>query len=125
VLKRLAAALAVAVAAVMATAACESASPPPTAAAPAEPIVAASWVADDGSVVAVNLVVPVGVDPRRIRELAARQRAERPGARVIVRVFAATAGPERYLIGRVPTGDEPLAQGSPTRSLLGLYDFPP
>ena len=114
-----------AVAAVVTTAACEGAPHPPSAAAPAEPIVAARWVADDGSVIAVNLVVPVGTDPRRIRDLAERQRAERPGARVIVRVFAATAGPERYLIGRVPTGDEPLAEGSPTPSLLGLYDFPP
>jgi len=123
VLKRLAAM--VAVTTVMTMAACESAPPHPSPPAPAEPIVAASWVADDGSVVAVNLVVPVGLDPRRIRELAERQRAERPGARVIVRVFAATAGPERYLIGRVPTGDEPLAEDSPTPSLLGLYDFPP
>jgi hypothetical protein len=29
------------------------------------------------------------------------------------------------VIGHVPTRDEPIVDGSPTPSLLGLYDFPP
>ena len=87
--------------------------------------VAARWVSDDGSVVAVNLVVPAGTGAPQARHLAERERAEHPGARVIVRVFAATAGPERYVIGRLPAADAPLDQDPAPPSLLGLYDFPP
>jgi hypothetical protein len=107
-------------------AACGRVPPSPAAdASPAEPAVTARWVADDGSVVAINLVVPVGTDPRRTRELAERQRAEHPGTRLIIRVFASTAGPERFVIGHVPTDDQPLADGSHPASLIALYDFPP
>lgn len=107
-------------------AACESAPPPPAAInPPVEPIVVARWVADDGSVVAVNLVIPAGIDPRRTRELAQRQRAGYANARVIVRVFASTAGPERFDIGHVPAADQSLTEGAHPPSLIALYDFPP
>ena len=113
----------------MATVACGSRPPSGTqqlASAPAVAVaVAARWVADDGSVVAVNLVVPAGTGPQGIRELAERERGNHPGARVIVRIFSTTAGPERYVIGHVPGGTEPLPQVSPPpSSLLALYDFP-
>jgi hypothetical protein len=101
------------------------ASPPRAAVEPPPPVVAARWIADDGSVVAVNLVVAVGTDPGRIRLLAEREHSQRAGARVIVRIFAATAGPERYVVGHVPTGTEPLIETSSPPSLLGVYDFLP
>ena len=106
----------------MVVATCTSAPPPATA--PPRVQVAASWVAADGTVVALNLVVPAGTDVQHVRGLAERQRADHPGARVIVRIFAATAGSERYVIGHVPAGTEPLAQASPPATLLAIYDFP-
>jgi hypothetical protein len=141
VLTRLAAvALAlVASAAAAIVAACDGASPPPPLPTPphstapaAEPDVVARWTADDGSVVAINLVVPTNTDPGRIRqlanqirELADQEHADHQRARVVVRIFDSTAGPERYVIGHVPGRDEPLAEASPPTTRIALYDFPP
>ena len=93
--------------------------PPP----PAQ--VAARWVAEDGTVVAVNLVVAPGTNREEQRTFAERERSQHPGARVIIRIFAATAGPERYVVGHVPAGTEPLVRASPSETLLGIYDFMP
>ena len=42
---------------------------------------------------------------------------------MIVTFFDDAAGPERYVIGHVPTGDEPvIASGGPT--WLGTFDLP-
>ena len=114
-------------------AACAS-MPPPHPPEPSRPTVAARWVADDGSVVAVNLVVPIGTDPNTASDLAERERSQHPGARVIVRIFPATAGLERYVIGHVPAAGEPLVETpaaneplveTPASSQIGLFDFPP
>ena len=115
-----------ATAAVMAIVMAGCATTPPSATDPPSPAhVAARWAADDGSVVVVNLVVSAGVDAPQMRAVAERQQADHPGARVIVRIFAATAGPERYVIGHVPAGKEPLVAASPSATLLAIYDFPP
>lgn len=106
-------------------AACGS-TPPPPASDPRPPErVAARWVAEDGTVVVVNLVVSAAADARATRAAAERERSQSPGARVIVRIFAATAGPERFVIGHVPAGTEPLVGASPGATLLAIYDFPP
>lgn len=119
-LSRLAAAAVLA----LAMAACRSV--PPHASDPPPPErAAARWVAEDGTVVVVNLVVSVETDARQTRAAAERERSQNPGARVIVRIFAATAGPERFVIGHVPTGAEPLVAASPGAALLAVYDFPP
>lgn len=109
-------------------AACASAPPPatvPDTPTVAAPTVAARWIADDGSVVALNVVVATGTDPRRVREFAERQRQEHPAARVIVRVFAATAGPERYVLAHVPRRDGALVEGPVPSTRIALYDYPP
>lgn len=103
--------------------ACASAPPPATD--PPQPAqVAARWVADDGTVVVVNLVALAGTDARGARAIAEQERTRHTGARVIVRVFAPTAGAERYVVGHVPTRDEPLRGESRSQSLIALYDFP-
>ena len=107
----------------MVAAACGSA--PPSGTEPPQPVATARWVADDDSVVAVNLVVPAETDPQRTRALAEAERTTHPTARGIVRLFSATAGPERYDLGHVPAAGEPLVQASPPPSLLRVYDFPP
>ena len=113
-------------AAAMAIVVAACASAPPPAIDPWSPAhVAARWIAEDGTVVAVNLVLSVATDARQARAIAERERADHPGARVIVRIFAATAGPERYVIGHVPAGMEPIVATSPTPTLLGVYDYPP
>jgi len=89
-----------------------------------EPSVAARWVADDGSVVAVNVVLGQASDPRRLGELARAYCDEHPAARVIVTFFAARAGQERYVIGYVPTGDGPLPAEARPATALATYDFP-
>jgi hypothetical protein len=119
VLSRLAAAWTIA----MVMVACAS-SPPSATGQPPPARITARWVADDRTVVAVNLVVSAGMDAPERRALAERQRADHPGARVIVRIFAETAGPERYVIGHVPAVTEPLLGASPGATLLGVYDFP-
>ena len=100
---------------------------PPTSTQPpapaAEVAVTARWVADDGSVLALNVVVAAGTDRRRLPAIAQELRRARPRARVIVTFFDDAAGPERYVIGHVPTGDEPvIASGGPT--WLGTFDLP-
>ena len=100
------------------------ASAPPSVRDETPAIVAATWVADDGTVVVVNLVVASGTTSAQIRGLAEREREHHPGARVIVRIFGATSGPERYVIGHVPAGTGPPVQPSPTSTLVGVYDFP-
>lgn len=100
---------------------------PPTPAAPPHPpgviTVSARWTTDDGSVVALNVVVAAGTDRRRLPALAQELRRARPRSRVIVTFFDEAAGPERYVIGHVPAGDEPVvAAGGP--AWLGTFDFP-
>jgi hypothetical protein len=107
----------------MVMAACTSA--PPAATDPAPTIVAATWVADDGTVVAMNLVVAPGTTSAHIRELAERERRQHPRGRVIVRVFSAAAGAERYVIGHVPAPGEPIPDASQPASVIAVYDFPP
>lgn len=72
----------------------------------------------------VNLVAFAGTDARQARAIAEQERTQHTGARVIVRVFAATAGAERYVVGHVPTRGEPLRGESRPHSLVALYDFP-
>ncbi len=108
---------------VMAALAC--AAPPPSTQPPApaaEVAVTARWVADDGSVLALNVVVAAGTDRRRLPAIAQELRRARPHARVIVTFFDDAAGLERYVIGHMPAGDEPvIASGGPT--WLGTFDL--
>jgi hypothetical protein len=109
---------------VMAALACAA---PPTSTQPpapaAEIAVTARWVADDGSVLALNVVVAAGTDRRRLPAIAQELRGTRPRARVIVTFFDDAAGPERYVIGHVPAADEPvIAAGGPT--WLATFDLP-
>ena len=103
------------------TAACNGAPPSPST--NPEPTIVARWVADDDSVVALNVVLARETDRRRIPELARSFRDEHPGARVIVTFFADTAGPERFVIGHVPTADDPLPIGARPRSAIAAFDF--
>lgn len=97
--------------------------PTPPAGPAAEVAVTARWVADDGSVLALNVVVGAGIDRRRLRAIAQDLRRARPHARVIVTFFDDAAGPERYAIGHVPARDEPVvAAGGP--AWLGTFDLP-
>ena len=111
-------------AAVAMVAACESAPPSlRTTDAPAKPTVAARWVADDSSVVAMNVVLGRDTDPRRIPELARSFREQHPSARVIVTFFAASAGQERFVIGHVPTYGGPITNARPTTA-IATFDYP-
>jgi hypothetical protein len=109
---------------VWATAACANAPPSPSP--PVDTTVVARWMADDGSIVALNVVLGRDADRRAIAELARSFRDEHPGARVIVTFFADTAGPERYVIGHIPlrADDGPLPAGSRPASSLATFDFP-
>ena len=102
-------------------AACESA--PPSASADAATTVVARWVADDGSVVALNAVLGPDEDRRRLPELARAFRSKHPDARVIVTFFPPNAGPERFVIGHVPTDGGPLTGARPS-SALATFDYP-
>ncbi len=104
-----------------AMAACNGAPPSPSAA--PEAAVVARWVADDGSVVALNVALARPTDRRRIPELARAFRDEHPGARVIVTFFASDAGPERFVIGHVPTDGGPLPAGVRPVSAIATFDF--
>ncbi len=107
--------------AALACAAPPSSTQPPAPA--AEIAVTARWVADDGSVLALNVVVAAGTDRRRLPAIAQELRRGRPRSRVIVTFFDDAAGPERYVIGHMPAGDEPvIASGGPT--WLGTFDLP-
>lgn len=101
-------------------AACDSA--PPSAPTDAETTIVARWVTDDGSIIALNVVLARGADRGRIPELARTLRDEHQGARVIVTFFADTAGPERFVIGHIPTDDGPLTGARPS-SALATFDF--
>ena len=103
------------------TAACESApQSPPTS---PETTVVARWVGDDGSVVALNVVLTRETDRARIPELARSIRDEHPGARVVVTFFASDAGPERFVIGHVPSADGPLPANPRPSSAIATFDF--
>lgn len=119
-LKRFACPLALA----LAVSACASAPPPSPADPKTEPTVAAKWVTVDGWVVALNVVLASGTDPRRLPELARAYRDRHPGARVIVRFFASNAGQERFVIGHVPTDGEPLSPEAGPTGALATFDFP-
>ena len=99
-------------------------STPPPASATAETTVVARWAADDGSVVAVNVVLGRDGDPRTLPEVARSIRDQHPDARVIVTIFSHSAGPERYVIGHVPTDSGALAAGTRPRSALATFDYP-
>ena len=103
------------------TAACEGA--PPPASTDAATSVVARWTADDGSVVALNVVLGPDEDRRRLPDLARGFRNKHPDARVIVTFFPATAGPERFVIGHVPTDGGPLTGARPS-SVLATFDYP-
>lgn len=108
---------------VMAALACAAPPTPTSGGSTAEVAVTARWVADDGSVLAVNVVVGAGIDRRRLRAIAQELRRTRPHARVIVTFFDDAAGPERYAIGHVPARDEPVvAAGGP--AWLATFDLP-
>lgn len=102
-------------------AACGSAPPPPST--HAITTVVARWVADDGSVVALNIVLGRDADRRRIPELARSFRNDHPDARVILTFFADSAGPERYVIGHVPTDNGPIIDARPS-SAIATFDYP-
>jgi hypothetical protein len=106
--------------------ACASPAPPTDRTASHEPAtVVATWIADDASVVVLHVVVAPRTPPRELPRLASHLRARHPDSRVIVRVFASTAGPERFVIGRVPTGTEPIVAEPRPPTLLATYDFTP
>jgi len=102
---------------------------PPTSSTPARPAaevtVTARWAADDGSIVALNVVVAAGTDRHRLPALAQELRRAGPHGRLIVTFFDDAAGPERYVIGHMPAGDEPVVTESRGPGWLGTFDFPP
>lgn len=102
-------------------AACASAPPPPSA--DAEPTVVARWTADDGSIVALNVVLGPNTDRRRLPELARAFRERHPAARVIVTFFSDGAGEERFVIGHVPTDGGPLTNTRPSTA-IATFDYP-
>jgi hypothetical protein len=104
--------------------ACASAPPPSVSDHQPEPSIAARWAAEDGSVVALNVVLGRGTDPRRIPELARGYRRDQPTARVIITFFAARAGQERFVIGYVPSDGGRLPAGARPSTALATFDFP-
>jgi hypothetical protein len=118
VLTRLAAAVALA----WSTVACGS-SPPSTSPTAADARIVARWVADDASVVVLNVSLGHGSDRRRIPELARAFRAAHPASRLIITFFDATAGQERFVIGHIPTDGSALPAGRPP-SAIATFDFP-
>jgi hypothetical protein len=117
VLTRLAAAVAFA----WSTVACGS-SPPSTPTA-ADARIVARWVADDASVVVLNVSLGPGSDRHRIPELARAYRAAHPTSRLIITFFDASAGQERFVIGHIPTDGSALPAGRPP-SAIATFDFP-
>lgn len=105
----------------VAMAAC-SVAPSSPAPSPPEATVVARWVADDGSIVVLNVVVAATARPR-LPAFAREYRAASPGARVVIRFFDMTAGDERYVIGHVPADGGPLPVGERPSSAIGIYDF--
>ena len=87
-------------------------------------MVAATWIADDGSVVALNVVLPRTMQPGGLAALAQRFRDEHRDARVIVRFFPSTAGEERFVVGYVPTDGGSLPPTAGPGSALATFDFP-
>ncbi len=87
--------------------------------------VVARWAADDGSVVALNVVVGPGLGRGGLGDVAQELRQRDPGSRVIVAFYAEWAGPERYVLGHVPAGREPLALTSHPPSWLWTVDLRP
>lgn len=100
-------------------------SPSSTASPSAGYTVVARWASDDGSIVALNVVVGPGRGPRELADIANELRERDPGSRVIVTFFAEWAGPERFVVGHVPAGREPLAVASRAPSWLWTADTPP
>ncbi|HET8787031.1 MAG TPA: hypothetical protein VFM38_15460 [Candidatus Limnocylindrales bacterium] len=74
---------------------------------------------------ALNVVLSRTVDPRGLTVLADRYRREHPRARVIVRFFRSTAGPERFVVGYVPSDSASLPVTSGSDAALATFDFPP
>jgi hypothetical protein len=98
--------------------------PPTPTTGPDAPTVVATWIAEDGSVVVLNVVVPLGTRPHELSGLARDLRRQHPESRVIVNVFAARAGPERFVIGRAPSDDEPRLLEDRPPTLLATFDYP-
>jgi hypothetical protein len=119
--------LRISVVTLVAIAALACAAPPMPSSAP-EPTgdvaVTARWAADDGSVVAVNVVVAAGTDRHRLPALAQELRRAEPRGRLIVTFFDEAVGPERYVIGHMPAGDEAIVTESRGPAWLGTFDFP-
>ena len=106
-----------------------SCGPSPAIPSPASPsadyAVVARWAADDGSVVALNVVIGSAVDRGRLADAARELGRQHPRSRLIVTFFAPWAGPERYVIGHVPMGDRPMPVSSRAPSWLWTVDLRP
>lgn len=102
-------------------AACGSAPPSPSP--DAESTVVARWTADDGSIVALNVVLGRDTDRRRLPDLARAFREQNPTARVIVTFFSDSAGEERFVIGHVPTDGGPITNARPSTA-IATFDYP-
>ncbi len=83
----------------------------------------ARWIADDGSIVALNVVLGPNTDRRRLPELAGTFREQHPTARVIVTFFVHSAGEERFVIGRVPADGGPITNARPSTA-IATFDYP-
>jgi hypothetical protein len=99
------------------------ASAPPSRSPDGEPSVVARWIADDGSIVALNVVLGPTTDRRRLPELARAFREQHPTARVIVTFFADSAGEERFVVGHVPTDGGPITNARPSTA-IATFDYP-
>ena len=106
---------------VWSVAACGSAPPSPSP--DAESTVVARWIADDGSIVALNVVLGRETDRRRLPELARGLRQQHSTARVIVTFFSDSAGEERFVIGHVPTDGGPTTNARPSTA-IATFDYP-
>jgi hypothetical protein len=107
-------------------AACGGASPSSASPAPATrgSTVVARWVAEDGSIVVLNVVLSPGPNAPQPGALARRYQATYPSARVIIRFFDSTAGPERFVIGHVPRSGEPIPGVNAPATQIAIFDLP-
>jgi hypothetical protein len=72
----------------------------------------------------MNVVVAPGTDVERLRAIAVSFRRDVPAGRLIVTFFASDAGPERFVIGHMPTGDDALIADAAGASWLARFDVP-
>jgi hypothetical protein len=72
----------------------------------------------------MNVMVPLGTDVERLRAMASTFRGDVPAGRLIVTFFPPTAGPERFVIGHMPSGGEPLIADATAAAWLARFDVP-